>query len=114
MYAVGPARMIPAAEHDLAAVEHRRIEVVALVERDLMQVVAVGIDDVEDQGGIVQVIVQRVELRLALVEQSRLRLPWARGREDDPPVRQVVRRDVLARLGRDCGRDDYPLRRRWE
>ena len=45
---------------------------------------------------LVAILVLGVELGLALVQQDRLRLALARGREDDATVRQVVRRDIVA------------------
>ena len=76
MNAVGVAGVVPAAEHDLAVVEHHRLEVVALIERHLVQVgrVARIAHHVQQIRGLVAVLVERLELRLVLVEQDRLRL----------------------------------------
>ena len=65
---------------------------------------AVVVHDVQHERGLVAVFVARVELRLALVDQDRLRLSLARRDEDDAAVRQVVRRDVMTLLSGDVGR----------
>ena len=91
-------------------VEHVRIEVVALVERDLADRGTVRVHHVQHEGVLVAVLVLRGELRLALVDQHRLRLALARRRKDDAAVRQVVRRQVVAFLGDDVGLDYAPQR----
>ena len=55
---------------------------------------------------LVAILILGRELRLAFVDQHGLRLALAGRGEDDPPVRQVVRRDVVAFLGDDVGSDD--------
>ncbi len=64
-----------------------------------------GSHHVQHEGVLVAVLVLRGELGLALVDQHRLRLALARGGKDDPAVRQVVRREVVAFLGHDVGLD---------
>ena len=64
--------MFPAREHDAAVRQHRRIEVVALVERDLVDVGAVGVHHVQHERRLVVVLVLGGELRLVLVEQDGL------------------------------------------
>ncbi len=107
---VHSARVVPAAEKNLAAVEHDRIEVVALIERHLMHVAAVGVHHVHHVSGLFPVLVLGIELRLALVEQDRLRLPLASRGIDDAAVGQVIRRHVLTRSRRDVG-GDQPVKR---
>ena len=97
---------LPAAEHDLPIVEHRRIQVVALVERDLADVVAVFVHDVQVERELVVVLVDGRERALALVEQQRLRLRLPRRREDDTAVREILRHDVVADLRRQGRRYD--------
>ena len=77
-----------------------------------MDVAAVGVHHVQHEGGLLPVLVLRLELRLALVEQDRARLALARRGEDDAPVGQIVRGEVVAFLGDDVGRDHAPQRAR--
>ena len=81
MNAVDVARVIPAAEQHLAVVEHRRLEVVALIERHLLELVAAVVaHHVQHERRLVAILVASVELRLAVVEQDRLRRLLARRR----------------------------------
>ena len=102
---VVPGSAVPAREDDPAVVEHGRIEVVALVERDLLDVGAVGAHDVQHERRLVAVLVLRVELWLAFVEQDRLRLALAGRAEDHAPVGKVVWCDVVALAGDDVRAD---------
>ena len=102
------ARVLPAAEHDAPVVEDVGVEVVALVERNLADAGAVRVHHVKHESVLVLVLVLGGELRLALVDQHRLRLALARRGKDDAPVRQVVGRDVVAFLGDDVGGDHAP------
>ena len=96
---------VPPREHDSAVVEHRRVQVVALVERDLLDVGAVGAHHMQHERGLVAILVLGIELRLALVEQDGLGLPLARRTEDDASVGKVVRCDVVALPGDRIRRD---------
>ncbi len=99
------AGVVPAAEHHAPVGQHRGVEVVALVEGELADVAAVRVHHVQHERRLDAALVQRRELRLALVEQHGARLALARGGEHDPPVGQVVRREVVAVLGDDVGGD---------
>jgi len=79
------ACVLPATEDDAAVVEHAGIEVVALVERNLPDLRAVGVHHVQHERGFRAALVEGGELRLALVEQhgARLALP-GRGERDAP------------------------------
>ncbi len=75
-----------------------------------MDVTAGCIHDVQHESRVLPILVARVELRLAFVEQDRLGLTLASRDEQESAIRQVVRRDVVAGLRRDVGRDD-PVQR---
>ena len=86
--------VIPAGKHHpatgrLLAVghdQHGRISVMALIEGDLVDVAAVRIHHVQDEGVFVEIFIERRELWLAFVQldDARLRLP--RGGEHDAPI----------------------------
>ncbi len=102
--------MFPAREDDASVRQHRRVEVVALVERDLVDVRAVVVHHVQHERRLLVVLVLGCVLRLVLIEQDRARLALARRAEHDPAVRQVVRHDVVAFV-LDRVRGDDPAQR---
>jgi hypothetical protein len=72
MNAIHIAGVIPAAEQHLAIVEHRRLVVAALIERHLLELVAAIVaHHVQHEGGLLAILVARVVLRLAVVDQNR-------------------------------------------
>ena len=72
MNAVNTGSVIPAREHHLTIRQHRWIAVMALVERHLLDIAAVRSHYMEDECGLIAVLILRLELRLALVEKHRL------------------------------------------
>ena len=109
MNAVDVAGVVPAAEQHLAVVEHRRLVVAALIERHLLEVVAAVVaHDVQHERRLVAILVARVVLRLAVVDQDGLRRLLPRRDENDAAVRQIVRREVVALLSREVVDDEPP------
>ncbi len=45
---------IPAGKHDAAIIQNRRIKIVTLVKRDLLQITAVRIHDMQYKGWLIQ------------------------------------------------------------
>ncbi len=104
-------RVVPAGEEDAAAREHGGVAIMALIEGDLIDLGAVGADHVQVEDRLGACLVLGDELRLALVDQDRLRVPLARRGEDDAAVRQIVRRDIVHGVGgrvRRQGRSSAP------
>ncbi len=99
VHAILAGGVVPAAPQNPAAREDRGVAVVALVEGDLVNVRAVGVHHVQHERGLAAVLVLRLELRLALVQQDRLRLPLPRRGEHDAAVGHDVRRHIV----RGCG-----------
>ena len=98
--------MIPAAEYHCAVSHHRRVKVVTLIKRDLFNAAAIGIDNVQVEGKLVFVLIQRREAGFALIQQHSLRTYLASRGKYDAPIRQVLRHDVVTDF---CGqgRADY-------
>ena len=106
--ALGLAGIVPAAKYDGAFVRYQWVQIVALVERDLLDVVPVSIHHVQDKGRNLALLVKRRILGLALVQQNRARHPLPRGGKDNAVIRQVSRRDILPCFGGDVGFDNAP------
>ncbi len=77
MHAVLAGSVVPAAPQQPAVGEHRRVAVVALIERDLVHSRAVAIHHVKHERGLGASLILRGELGFALIEQHCLRLPLA-------------------------------------
>ena len=92
----GLAGIVPAAEHNGAIIGHHRVEVVALVEGNLLNVLAIIIHHMQNKGGAVSLLVQTGVLGLAFIKQYRFRDPLTGGGENDSAIGQIGRRNVLA------------------
>jgi len=91
---VAPADVVPAREHDVAVGPHDRVAVMALVERDLRDGVALGIHRVQVEHALALVFVERVVVVAQRLAGVRLRL--AIGREHEALAGgQVGRVDVV-------------------
>ena len=94
--------VVPAAEYDLAAVQHAGVQVVAEVEGNLPELgaAALRVIDMQDRGGVVAILVQGGEdLAAALVEQPRLAGHLAGGAEYDAVIGEEVRGNIVAAAG---------------
>ena len=111
VHRVVAAGMIPTGVEDFAgpqAAEHGRVEIVALVEGELRDILPVLVHHMQHEGLVATALGQRLERRLALVEQHLARIDLAVGTENDPAVGQVGRRQVVAFLGREIAADNAP------
>ena len=75
----------------------------ALVERDLVDVRAVGVHHVQHERRLVAVLVLAANCGLPSSSRIAFDWRWRVEREHDAAVGQVVRRDVVAFLGDDVG-----------
>jgi hypothetical protein len=98
--AVAAGGVVPAAVHDAAVGEQRRVDVVALVVGDLADVgglvrVRIDLHHVQHECRFIASLGLRLEVGLALAGQHRLGIALARRGEQHAAVGEVVRRDVL-------------------
>ncbi len=90
---------IPAGEQHPALDVDQRLQVVALVVADLVDIAPVRIHHVEHQGVLIVVFGLGRELGFAVVKQHRPVAALAGGAEQDAVIRQVLWADVLTCLG---------------
>ena len=71
----GLAGIIPAAEHNGAIIRHHGVEVVALVEGDLFNVLTIVVHHMQNKPGAITLLVQTGILGFAFIKQHRLGNP---------------------------------------
>ena len=96
---VARADMIPARKHDLAVAQDGRIAIMALVERNLMDIAAVGVHHVQNRRALAVVFVEvGVGLGIPLREHFLAARLAVRG-EHDAAIRQIGRIDIVTQVG---------------
>ncbi len=99
-------RVIPTTEYNTTIDHDRRVQVMTLVKRDLLDAGAVIIHYVKIERRLILILVFGRETALAFIEQHCLRLRLPGGREYNASVGQVLRHDVVANLGRQVRGDN--------
>ena len=102
----GLAGIVPATEHNGAVVSHQGVKVVALVERDLFNVLAIIVHHMQDKRRAVTLLVQARVLGLTFIKQYRLGDALTGGGKNDSAIGQIGGRNVLPGPRSDVRIDD--------